>query len=419
MNIYEELSWRGLVNDISDLEKFNLLMEQGISVYVGVDPTADSMHIGHLLPILVLKRFQMAGYQPVALMGGGTGQIGDPSGRSSERTLLDLETIKDNVLKIRKQVEFILRDDNIYDKQVMIANNADWGNKINMYEFLRDYGKYFNISYMMAKDSVTSRLEGGLSFTEFSYTILQAMDWYIMNQEYGVNVQIGGSDQWGNITSGLELIRKKDPEAICVGLTLPLITKSDGTKFGKTAGGAIWLDAKKTSPYELYQFFLNTADADVIDYLKKFTFLSKSEIEDLEKELAEKPHERAAQKMLAKQMVELLHGEQAYQHALDISKALFSGDIKSLDINEIKASFNGVPSVDYDQDGIDVVNFLVDTKINSSKREAREFINNGSITINGDKITSEDFIISRENAFNKEITIVRKGKKKYYRVNHI
>lgn len=419
MNIYEELSWRGLVNDISDLEKFEQLMKDGISVYVGVDPTADSMHIGHLLPILVLKRFQMAGYQPVALMGGGTGQIGDPSGRTSERTLLDLEVIKHNVSQIKKQVEFILRDDNNYDKQVKFVNNADWGNKINMYEFLRDYGKYFNVSYMMAKDSVTSRLETGLSFTEFSYTILQAMDWYIMNQEYGVNVQIGGSDQWGNITSGLELIRKKDPEAVCVGLTLPLITKSDGTKFGKTAGGAIWLDGEKTSPYEMYQFFLNTADSDVINYLKKFTFLPQDEIQALEKELIANPHERLAQKTLAKELVVLLHGEKAYRHALEISKALFSGDIKNLQIDEIKASFNGVPSVDYDQDNIDIINFLVDTKINPSKREAREFVNNGSITINGEKITDVDFIISKENAFNKEITIVRKGKKKYYKVNHI
>ncbi|MDL2211796.1 tyrosine--tRNA ligase [Erysipelotrichaceae bacterium OttesenSCG-928-M19] len=414
MNIIDELEWRGLIHSITDREKLETIVNMQIKVYLGIDPTADSMHIGHLLPVIMLRRFQDYGHIPVPLMGGGTGQIGDPSGRSTERQLLDYSTIERNVSKIQKQVEKVLLTD--VDNEPLFLNNNEWGSKISMFEFLRDYGKFFNVSYMLAKDIVASRLDTGISFTEFSYSILQALDWLKMYEMYGVNMQIGGSDQWGNITSGLELIRKKYPEAICAGLTIPLVTKSDGTKFGKTAGGAIWLDPEKTSPYEFYQFFLNTTDDDVINYLKIFTFLNQDEIRELEKEVEERPHERKAQKELAKNVTILVHSEEEYQRALEISHALFSGDIKDLKIDEIKDTFKGVSESSINASEMNVVDFLVDTKICKSKREAREFVSGNSITINGDRINDVDFIVKKEDAFNEEIAIVRRGKKNYFKV---
>ncbi|MEG0364959.1 MAG: tyrosine--tRNA ligase, partial [Erysipelotrichales bacterium] len=411
----EELEWRGLIHSITDEDKLKMMLTKPTKLYVGVDPTADSMHIGHLLPIIMLRRFQQAGHIPVPLMGGGTGQIGDPSGRNSERTLLDIETINSNVESIKKQVKKILDLD--ADNAPIFLNNNDWGSQIGMFEFLRDYGKYFNINYMLAKDIVASRLDTGISFTEFSYSILQSIDWLKMYENHNVTLQIGGSDQWGNITAGLELIRKKHPEAICAGLTMPLITKADGTKFGKTAGGAIWLDPKKTTPYEFYQFFLNTADADVINYLKVFTFLSKEEISAIEEDMKENAHQRLAQKTLAKEMTIMVHSLEDYENALKISKALFSGDIKELDIEDIKGSFKGVPTFEMEDSELNVVDFLVNTTICKSKREAREFVSGNSITINGDKITDLEFIVKKSDAFNNEITIVRRGKKNYFRVN--
>lgn len=414
MKFLEEMQWRGLIHTISDYEKLDKILESGIKVYLGIDPTADSMHIGHLLPVVMLRRFQMAGHTPVPLMGAGTGRIGDPSGRSNERVLLDIEVIRDNAEKIKAQVTNIM-DLNAKNKPLFL-NNDDWGAKITMFEFLRDYGKYFTINYMLAKDSIASRLESGLSFTEFSYTIIQALDWLIMNEEHGVNMQIGGADQWGNITSGLDLIRKKRPEETCVGWTIPLLTKADGTKFGKTASGAIWLDPKRTSPYEFYQFFLNSADADVIKYLKVFTFLSKEEIEALEESLKNEPEKRLAQKALAKEVTIMVHSEEAYNRAVEISNALFSGDIKSLNYDEIKDSFRDVPSVEVNDNEINIVDFLADTKICSSKREAREFVNTNAIRINGYVINSLDYLVKKEDAFNNELSIVRRGKKNYFKV---
>lgn len=414
MKFLEEMQWRGLIHTISDYEKLDKILESGIKVYLGIDPTADSMHIGHLLPVVMLRRFQMAGHTPVPLMGAGTGRIGDPSGRSNERVLLDIEVIRDNAEKIKAQVTNIM-DLNAKNKPLFL-NNDDWGAKITMFEFLRDYGKYFTINYMLAKDSIASRLESGLSFTEFSYTIIQALDWLIMNEEHGVNMQIGGADQWGNITSGLDLIRKKRPEETCVGWTIPLLTKADGTKFGKTASGAIWLDPKRTSPYEFYQFFLNSADADVIKYLKVFTFLNKEEIEALEESLKNEPEKRLAQKALAKEVTIMVHSEEAYNRAVEISNALFSGDIKSLNYDEIKDSFRDVPSVEVNDNEINIVDFLSDTKICSSKREAREFVNTNAIRINGYVINSLDYLVKKEDAFNNELSIVRRGKKNYFKV---
>lgn len=414
MNIYEELEWRGLVNDVTDMDKLAKLMKSGIRVYCGVDPTADSMHVGHLLPIIILRRFQLQNYTPVALMGGGTGRIGDPSGRDTERQLLDVETINHNVAKITKQIKRLLSFEG--KNKAIVLNNNDWLKKITMYEFLRDYGKFFNINNMLAKESVAARMENGVSFTEFSYQILQSIDWLEMNNLYKVNVQIGGSDQWGNITAGLDLIRKQNPKASCVGITIPLVTKSDGTKFGKTAEGTIWLDPKKTSPYEFYQFFLNTSDADVMGYLKAFTFLTKTEIEKVETDFKAKPHERLAQKTLAKEMTIMVHSLEDYNKVVKISEALFSGDIKTLNYDEIKDSFKGVPESVIDEAQINIIDLLVKAKICSSKREAREFVTNNSITVNGVKVNDVEFMVKKSDAFDQEATIIRRGKKNYFKV---
>lgn len=409
----EELRWRGLIYDITDEEKLEKLLEEGLKVYNGFDPTADSLHVGNLVPLTLLRRFQLQNQKIYALVGGGTGQIGDPSGRKDERTLLDLDQVKYNVDKISAQITKILAKE---DNPVVLVDNAEWGNKITMFEFLRDYGKYFNISYMLAKESVSSRLESGLSYTEFSYTILQALDWLHLYNKYGINMQTGGSDQWGNITSGLELIRKKTQENNCVGLTVPLITKSDGSKFGKSVGGAVWLDAEKTSPYEFYQFFLNTPDDDIIKLMKVFSFKSKEEIEAIEKEFLANPHQRLAQHELAKEMCILIHGEAEFEKALEASKALFSGNIKDLDIDMIKTLFDGVPTCEISEDQLNIIDFLVETNICKSKREAREFVGNGAILVNGEKVVDDAFIVDRHDAFNNEISIIRKGKKKYHKV---
>lgn len=415
-DIIEELQWRGLINQVTDMDKLKEIVSKPAKIYVGVDPTADSMHIGHLLPILLLKRFLQYGHTPVALAGGGTGQIGDPSGRSSERVLLDLETIESNVLKIQNQFKHILDVEHQKDK-VLLLNNNDWLSQISLLGFLRDYGKHFNVNTMLAKDIVANRLESGISFTEFSYQIIQSIDWLTMFEDHNVQIQIGGSDQWGNLTAGTDLIRKKHPEAVVCGLTMPLITKSDGTKFGKTAGGAVWLDREKTSPYELYQFFLNSADDDVIHYLKVFTFLSKTEIEDLEKQLKEAPEQRAAQKALAKEMTTMIHSEQDYNQALEISKALFSGEIANLQLKDIENSIQGLKSSEIDGSSeMNIVDFLVQTNIAKSKREAREFVSGNSITINGKKENDLEFIVKKADAFEQSVTIVRRGKKTYHKV---
>lgn len=410
----EELKWRGLVHTISDESKLEEMLRGQIKLYLGVDPTADSMHIGHLVQVIMLLRFKKEGHIPVSLMGTGTGRIGDPSGKKSERTLLDLEVIDYNAKKIEQQVRHILRADS--GGAPIFLDNASWGAKITMFEFLRDYGKFFSINTMLAKDIVANRLESGISFTEFSYSILQAIDWLTMYERYNVQMQIGGSDQWGNFTAGLDLIRKKHPTATVVGLTSPLVTKSDGTKFGKTESGSIWLDPEKTSPYEFYQFFINTADADVINYLKMFTLLPRAEIETLALSLQNEPHLRAAQKALARELTCLVHSESEYQRAVEISQALFSGAIKDLTITEIKNTFQGVPESFMSAEQLNVVDFLVEAEICTSKREAREFVSNNSITINGELVNDLNKIISKQDAFNHEISIVRRGKKKYYRV---
>ncbi|MCM3629057.1 tyrosine--tRNA ligase [Paenibacillus glycanilyticus] len=413
MNIIDELEWRDAINQQTDADGLRALTnEKAVSLYCGVDPTGDSMHIGHLIPFMVLKRFQLAGHRPVILIGGATGTIGDPSGRTSERSLQTLEQIQANVDALSAQLGklFLTEGDNNF----RMVNNYDWTHKINVIEFLRDYGKNFSINTMLAKDVVSSRLESGISFTEFSYQILQSLDFLHLFREEDVQLQIGGSDQWGNITSGLDLIRKKEgSESKAFGLTIPLMLKADGTKFGKSAGGAIWLDPEKTTPYEFYQFWANTDDRDVVKYLKYFTFLSKEEIEGLAEKVATEPHKREAQKKLAEEMTRFVHSEELLQQALRITAALFSGDIKSLSADEIEQGFKEMPTYESARDAKNIVDWLVDLGIEPSKRQAREDITNGAISMNGERVTDLTLEVSTEHAIGGRFIIIRKGKKNY------
>lgn len=413
MNIIDELEWREAINQQTDAEGLRELTNQkSVSLYCGVDPTGDSMHIGHLIPFMVLKRFQLAGHRPVILIGGATGTIGDPSGRQTERSLQTLEQVQANVEALTAQMKklFVTEGDN----QVRLVNNYDWTHKINVIEFLRDYGKNFSINAMLAKDVVSSRLETGISFTEFSYQILQSLDYLHLYQHEDVQLQIGGSDQWGNITSGLDLIRKKEgSEAKAFGLTIPLMLKADGTKFGKTAGGAIWLDPNKTTPFEFYQFWANTDDRDVVKYLKYFTFLSKEEIEELAEKVETEPHKREAQKKLAEEMTRFVHGEELLEQAKRITAALFTGDIKALTADEIEQGFKEMPTFEATSEAKNIVDWLVDLGIEPSKRQAREDITKGAISVNGERINELEFEINADQAIGGRFIIIRKGKKNY------
>ena len=414
-NLLEELKYRDLVYQQTDEEGIKKLLEtESVSIYCGTDPTGDSLHVGHLLPFLTLKRFAKYGHKPLVLVGGGTGIIGDPSGRSEERQLQSLETIAENAKKLENQLRNIFRG----DENIEFVNNGDWLGKMSMIEFLRDYGKLINVNYMLAKDSVSSRLENGLSFTEFSYTLLQGIDYAYLNEHHGVKMQLGGSDQWGNITTGLEIMRKLRGDVEAYGFTIPLMLKSDGTKFGKSTGGAVWLDPEKTTPYEFYQFWFNTADNDTISALKKFTFLEKEEIEKLEESLAKEPHLRLAQKALAEELVKIVHGEAALESALNITKALFSGNIKELTFDELKVAVKGMPKAQLPKEDINIVDFLVESGVVTSKRQAREDVNNGAISINGDKVTDLAFTIDSSSRLEDSFTVVRRGKKNYKLVEY-
>jgi tyrosyl-tRNA synthetase len=414
MELLQDLAWRGIIYQQTDEESMkDVLSKEKISLYCGVDPTADSMHIGHLLPFLTLRRFQEHGHRPIVLVGGATGLIGDPSGKSEERKLLTLETVQQNVSGIKKQLENIFSFAG--ENAAVMVNNYDWAGSMDIVSFLRDIGKHIGVNYMLAKDTIASRLETGISFTEFTYTILQAMDFNHLYQHHNCKLQIGGSDQWGNITSGLELIRKMQPEGSkAFGLTIPLVTKADGTKFGKTEGGAIWLNPEKTTPYEFYQFWINTADADVVKYLKYFTFLSHEEIDQLEKAVQEEPHLRQAQKVLAEEMTRLIHGGESLQQAIKITQALFSGDVRSLSAAEIKQGFKDVPSYDaVNEEESSLVDLLVAAKISPSKRQAREDITNGAISVNGERVTDTTYSLQDSDRIEGQFTIIRRGKKKY------
>lgn len=417
MNIIDELEWRGAINQQTDEEGLRELAKQKkIGVYCGIDATGASMHIGHLIPFMILKRFQLAGHNPVILIGSATGSIGDPSGKSEERVLQTEEQVQHNAESITKQMKKLFQAGKS-ESNIRLTNNLDWTKDLTLLEFLREYGKNFNINTMLAKDIVASRLEAGISFTEFSYQILQSMDFLHLYKYEDVQVQIGGADQWGNITAGLELIRKKEgSEAKAFGLTIPLMLKSDGTKFGKTAGGAIWLNPELTTPYEFYQFWVNQDDRDVVKYLKYFTFLNKEEIDALAEKVRTEPHKREAQKTLAAEMTTFVHGEKELQIALKITEALFTGDVKKLTADEIEQGFKNMPTVEASTKEQDLVTWLVDLEIESSRRQSREDIQNGAISINGDKITELDFVVKAENSFDERFIIVRRGKKKYFLV---
>ena len=409
MTLFEELQWRGLIYNVTDEKVIDKINNGELTFYLGADPTGDSLHVGHLLVYLFAKRLEAAGNKPIFLIGGATGSIGDPK-PGSERQLLSAEVTAHNASCLYKQVSGLF--------PAIMVNNFDWTHDLDILTFLRTYGKFFNVNYMINKETVKARLDSGISYTEFSYQILQAMDFEHLFTKYNCQLQIGGQDQWGNITGGLELIRKLhgvDVEAY--GITVPLLLKSDGTKFGKSEGGAVWLDPEKTSPYHFYQFWFNTPDADVMKCIKQFTFLSVEEIQEIEKSFIAEPHLRVAQKALAREMTKLIHGEAGLEQALKITEALFSGKVSELNVKEVEIAFGGMPQEQATED-MPLIDTLVLLKAAQSKREAREFIQNGAVLVNGEQQKSLEFVVSKENAIGGKYTIIRRGKKNYYLLKH-
>ena len=405
MTLFEELKWRGLIKDVAgeDLEK--LLNGKPITFYWGTDPTADSLHLGHYSSLVTAKRLAKAGHHPILLVGGATGLIGDPR-PTAEREIISKEQLNKNLEGIKKQVS------DIFDGKAEVVNNYDWFKGYEFTDFLRDVGKYININYMLDKDIIRRRLETGITFAEFAYTLIQGYDFLWLYQNKNCVLQAEGSDQWGNITTGIDLIRKKlGKEAY--GFTMPLVLDKYGRKFGKSEGNALWLDRNKTSSYELYQYLINVDDEMVISYLKIFTFLSVEEINELEKSNKEHPELREAHKALARCIITDLHGDNAYKEAVKISESLFSGNIKNLTSKEIEMAFKGLDKIAINEE-MNIIEFLVSTGICSSKRESREFVNNNSISINGDKVNDLDFIINKDIAIDNKYVVVRRGKKKYF-----
>lgn len=402
MTFYEELEWRGLVNQVSSPELAEKLNKGGMTFYIGTDPTADSLHLGHYSSFLITKRLKQAGHHPILLVGLATGLIGDPRG-TVERELKQKEEVFRNYEALKAQVEKIFGFE--------VVNNYDWINGMNVIDFFRDYGKYINVGYMLTKDHVRRQMESGISYAEFSYMLIQAIDFKHLHETRGVDLQVAGSDQWGNITTGIELIRKTTGDEVFA-LTMPLVTDAQGNKFGKSEGNALWLDKNKTSSYELYQFLLNTDDACVISYLKRLTFLTPEEIMAIEAQHAEHPEQRLAQKALAKAIITDLHGEEEYTHAVDISEKLFAGDFKALSLRDIKAGMKNVPQVTLTAGAL--ADVLVSAKVCASKREAREFIGNGAISLNGEVVKDAAFEVTPAIALGGEVVIIRRGKKKFY-----
>ena len=408
MTLFEELKWRGLIHNITDEAVIDKINKGGLTFYVGTDPTGDSLHVGHLLVFIFAKRLEQAGHHPLILIGGATGCIGDPK-PTAERKLLTKEQTDHNAKCLYEQAKRLFNCE--------MVNNYDWTHNIDILTFLRTYGKFFNVNYMINKETVKSRLDSGISYTEFSYQILQALDFEHLFKTKNCQLQIGGQDQWGNITSGLELIRKKcGADVKCYGLTMPLITKADGTKFGKSETGTVWLDPKKTSPYELYQFLFNTDDSKVIEYLKKLTFLTKEEIDALEVSLKEDAGRREAQKKLAEEVVRDLHGEEGLESALKITNALFRGQLNDLDEQQRLDAVKNMDKVDQEA-GKSLIDVLVEAKIASSRREAREWIKGNSISLNGVKVNDETLVIDSTQAYVSNYVIIRRGKKRYYCLN--
>ncbi|NMA69061.1 MAG: tyrosine--tRNA ligase [Desulfitobacterium sp.] len=415
MHILDDLKDRGLIYQTTGEEELYKRLESPITLYCGFDPTADSLHIGHLLPVLMLRRFQLAGHRPIALVGGGTGLIGDPSGKTSERTLNPVEVVQEWAERIKEQLSPFLDFEGV-ENSALLVNNYEWLGSLKVIEFLRDIGKHFSLGAMLAKESVESRMERGISFSEFSYQILQSYDFLKLNELYNCEMQIGGSDQWGNITAGSDLIRRMSvgEEKQVHGLTIPLVTKSDGTKFGKTEGGAVWLDPEKTSPYQFYQFWINTDDRDVIKYLKYFTFLPIEEINELAKEVETQPEKRTAQRMLAKEVTELVHGVEARERAERITHALFTGGIATLTGAEIDEGFRDVPSAEIADREMTLVDALIEVGAASSRRQARESMGSGAIYINGERQTDTALTISQLDKIEDKYIVIRRGKRNYY-----
>ncbi len=404
MTFFEELQWRGLIKDISspDLEK--KLNEGGLNFYIGADPTAESLHIGQFPTFLMVERLKRAGHHPFILVGGATGRVGDPRG-TGEREKAEISVIEHNYEKMKKQIKKLFGD------EVQLVNNYDWFKDINYIDFLRDVGKYINVTYMLNKDLVRRQLDIGISYAEFSYMLIQGYDFKKLHDNYGITLQFGGSDQWGNLTTGIELIRKLNNEEVYA-FSMPLTLDSTGKKLGKSYGNALWLDETKTSGYEMYQYILNFEDSMMEEYLKKFTFLTKEEIEDIMKQQEETPEKRIAQKRLAKEVLDFIHGDGAYENAVKISESLFSGNIRDLTSEQIEVAFKGVePFVAKDAN---LVDFLVDFGICSSKREAREFISNGSISVNGDRVADLDYQVTKNDSIEQKYVVIRRGKKKYF-----
>lgn len=400
MKLYDDLVWRGLIKDVAGENLEEILNGEPITFYWGTDPTADSLHIGHYSSLVTAKRLAKYGHHPILLCGGATGRIGDPR-PTAEREILSYETVDKNIKAIKKQI------DKLFDGKAELVDNYTWTKDYTFLEFLRDIGKYINVNYMINKDIIQRRLESGITYAEFSYMLLQGYDFLHLYETKNCIMQVEGSDQWGNITTGIELIRKKlGKEAY--GFTMPLILDSNGNKFGKSEGNALWLDKEKTSPYEIYQYLINTDDNKVLEYLKVFTFLTKEQIEEIMEKHLEKPELRLAQKTLAYEVVKDIHSSEDANTAVKISESLFTGNIKDLSDEEIELAFKGIPTYNVNEDTI--INILVDNKIASSRREAREFLSNNAITLNGDIINDENYQVTNERKYH----LVRRGKKKYY-----
>ena len=402
MTFYEELEWRGLVNQISSPDLIEKLNKGGLTFYIGTDPTADSLHLGHYSSFLITRRMKEHGHHPILLVGLATGLIGDPRG-TVERELKQKEEVFRNYDALRAQVEKVFGFE--------VVNNYDWINGMNVIDFFRDYGKYINVGYMLTKDHVRRQMESGISYAEFSYMLIQAIDFKHLHETRGVDLQVAGSDQWGNITTGIELIRKTTGDEVYA-LTMPLVTDAQGNKFGKSEGNALWLDKEKTSSYELYQFLLNSDDSCVITYLKRLTFLTPEQIMEIEARHNEHPEQRIAQKVLAREIITDLHGEAEFEHAVEVSEKLFAGDFKSLSARDIKSGMKNVPQVTLTAGPL--ADALVAAKVCTSKREAREFIGNGAISINGEIVKDATWELTPAAALEGGIVIIRRGKKKFY-----
>ena len=403
MTVFEELKWRGLIKDISSPELEEKLNKGGLSFYIGTDPTADSLHVGHLSSFLISKRLKEAGHHPYLLVGGATGMIGDPR-PTKERAMISKEQVSKNIAGLTKQVKELFGFD--------VVNNYEWTKDINVLDFLRDYGKYFNVNYMLDKDIIRRRLDSGITYTEFSYMILQALDFKHLHECNGVDLQCAGSDQWGNITAGIDLIRKSTGDEV-YGFTMPLVTDSQGKKFGKSEGNALWLDKTKTSSYKLYQFFVNVEDSMVINYLKIYTFLSREEIEEYERKNNEHPELREAHKALAREIITFLHGKEEYERAEKLAQSLFNNKFEDLTKQDIADLFDEQDMKKVDTD-ISIVDMVISVGAASSKREAREFITSGAVSLNGNKITDINQIISADMFIDNTYVIIKRGKKNYY-----